>query len=264
MGTYPRKRKVTRKGKRFATKGRKRVAKPSKSFAKKVLKVVHEQVETKQAYHIMAPTNFNSGIDAAGDAIRILPNVAQGTAENNRIGNQLKAQNLTLQGCVSWSPSIGTFGSFANARLGVRLFVIQPRNYSEIGEVLANTSTWMPTLLQKGGVATPFTGAINDLWAPLNSDAFIKYYDRVFMLNGTYQSTAVGMTQLLGATKMFKIALKCRNKTIKYENGISSVNPMNYAPVFCIGYAHMDGSGADTVSTAITVQWDAVFNYEDA
>lgn len=247
--------------KKFA---KKRAAKPSKTFVKKVQKVIHADVETKQAYHIMAPTNFNSGIDAAGDAIRILPNISQGTAENNRIGNQLKAQNLTIKGCVSWSPSVGTFGSFANARLGVRLFVIQPRNYSEIGEVLANTSTWMPTLLQKGGVAAPFTGAINDLWAPLNSDAFIKYYDRVFMINGTYQATAVGYSQLLGATKMFNIALKCRNKTIKYENSISTNNPMNYAPVFCIGYSHLDGSGPDTVSTAITVQWDTVFNYEDA
>jgi len=253
-----------KKGRSAFAKKAKRAAKPSKTFVKKVQKVIHADVETKQAYHIMAPTNFNSGIDAAGDAIRILPNISQGTAENNRIGNQLKAQNLTIKGCVSWSPSIGTFGSFANARLGVRLFVIQPRNYSEISEVLANSSTWMPTLLQKGGVSAPFTGAINDLWAPLNSDAFIKYYDKVFMLNGTYQATAVGMTQLLGATKMFKIALKCRNKTIKYENTISTNNPMNYAPVFCIGYAHLDGSGPDTVSTAITVQWDAVFNYEDA
>jgi len=256
----PYKKKYARRAKR----AKPRRVKPSKSFVKKVQKIIHADVETKQAYHIQAPINFNSGIDSAGDAIRILPNISQGTAENNRIGNQLKAQNLTLQGCVSWSPSVGTFGSFANARLGVRLFVVQPRNYSEIGEVLANTATWMPTLLQKGGVAAPFTGAINDLWAPLNSDAFIKYYDKVFMLTGTYQATAVGMSQLLGATKMFKIALKCRNKTLKYENAVSANNPMNYAPVFCIGYAHLDGSGPDTVSTAITVQWDAVFNYEDA
>lgn len=256
------------KGKRVSYKakkaGKKRVVKPTKSFKKAVQKIIHADVETKQAYHIMAPTNFNSGIDAAGDAIRILPNVAQGTDVSNRIGNQLTARKLTLTGAVSWSPSVGTFGSFANARLGVRLFVIQPRNYSDIAEVLANTATWMPTLLQKGSTATGFTGAINDLWAPINTEAFIKYYDRVIYINGTYQATAVGMSQLLGGTKIFKIPLSCRNKVLKYENAISSVNPMNYAPVFCIGYAHMDGSGPDVLSTAITVQWDSVFDYEDA
>jgi len=242
-----------------------RVAKRlSNNFVKKVQKIIHADVETKQAYHIMAPTNFNSGIDAAGDAIRVLPNVAQGTDVSNRIGNQLKAQKLTLTGAISWSPSIGQFGTYANARLGVRVFVIQPRNYSEISEVLANTSTWMPTLLQKGSTTTAFSGVMNDLWAPLNTEAFIKYYDRVFYLTGTYQATAVGMTQLIGATKIFKLQMKLRNKTLKYENAISPVNPMNYAPVFCIGYVHMDGSAPDVTSTAITAQWDSVFDYEDA
>jgi len=257
----------TRRPKRNARKGARRkgtYAKPSKTFTKQVQSIIHKDVETKQSYHVMAPTNFNSGIDSAGDAIRILPNVGQGTDVSNRIGNQLTARKLTLTGAVSWSPSIGTFGSFANARLGVRLFVIQPRQYSQIGDVLANTATWMPTLLQKGSTATAFTGAINDLWAPINAEAFIKYYDRVIYLNGTYQASAVGMSQLLGATKIFKIPLKCRNKVLKYENTVSTVNPTNYAPVFCIGYAHMDGSGPDTVSTAITVQWDAVFDFEDA
>lgn len=260
MPFYPKRRKYARKGVR---KG-KRAAKSSKSFVKKVQKIIHADVETKQAYHIMAPTNFNSGIDASGDAIRILPNISQGVAENNRIGNQLKAQNLMVKGCISWSPSVGTFGSFANARLGVRVFIVQPRQFSNVNDVLTNTATWMPVLLQKGGVAAPFTGQINDLWAPLNSEAFIKYYDKVFMLNGTYQASNVGFSQLLGATKMFSISLKCRNKTLKYENTLSSNNPTNYAPVMCFGYAHLDGSGPDTVSTAITCQFDSVFNFEDA
>jgi len=239
-------------------------AKSSKAFIKKVQKIIHKDVETKQAYHIMAPTNFNSGIDAAGDAQRILPNISQGTGENNRIGNQLNAQNLVVKGCISWSPSIGQFGTFANARLGVRMFIIQPRQYNYVNDALNNTATWMPVLLQKGGVAAPFTGQINDLWAPLNTEAFIKYYDKVFMINGTYQATAVGMSQLLGATRMFNINIKCRNKLLKYENTLSTNNPTNYAPIFVIGYAHLDGSGPDVNSTAITVQWDSVFNYEDA
>lgn len=103
---------------------RKRAAKPSKNFVKKVQKIIHADVETKQAYYILAPTNFNSGIDVTGDVIRVLPNISQGTDVSNRIGNQLKGQSLSLKGCVSWSPSVGTFGSFANARLGVRLMVV--------------------------------------------------------------------------------------------------------------------------------------------
>jgi len=264
MPFYPKRRKYVRKG-----KGRKpykkRAAKSSKTFVKKVQRIIHADVESKQAYKSLSPSNFNSGIDAAGDAIQVLPNISQGTNESSRIGNQLKAQNMTITGAISWSPSAGQFGTFANARLGVRIFVIQPRNYSDTVTALNNTATWMPTLLQKGSTTVGFTGQINDLWAPLNSEAFIKYYDKVIYLTGTYQSTAVGMSQLLGATKIFKIALKMRNKTLKYDTGISSgILPSNYAPIFCLGYAHMDGSGPDVLSTAVTCQWDAILNYEDA
>lgn len=262
MPFYPKRRKYARKGARKGYRAKR--AKPSKTFVKKVQKIIHADVETKQAYHILAPTNFNSGIDVTGDVIRVLPNISQGTDVSNRIGNQLKGQSLTLKGCVSWSPSVGTFGTFANARLGVRLMVVQPRNYSEVNNVITSATSWLPYLLQKGSTPAPFSGQINDLWAPINTEAIIKYYDKVIMLNGTYQASNVGFSQLLGATKFFNINMKCRNKTIKYENGISTNNPTNYAPVFLIGYAHLDGSGPDTVSTAITVQWDSVFNFEDA
>jgi len=238
--------------------------KSSKAFVKKVQKIIHADVETKQAYHILAPTNFNSGIDVTGDVIRVLPNISTGTDSNNRIGQELKAQHLVLKGCVSWSPSVGTFGTFANARLGVRLMVVQPRNYSQVNDVITNATTWLPNLLQKGVTSAPFTGQINDLWAPINTEAIIKYYDKVIMLNGTYQASNVGFSQLLGGTKFFTIKMKCRNKTLKYDQNISTNNPTNYAPVFLIGYAHLDGSGPDTVSTAITCQWDSIFNYEDA
>lgn len=239
--------------------------KSTKSFKKAVQAIVHADVETKQGFKSLVPTNFNSGIDGIGDAIQVFPQIAQGTTESSRLGNILKAMKLTLTGAVSWSPSTGQFGTFANARLGVRIFVIQPRNFSDTISAQNNYASWMPTLLRKGSTTTAFTGAINDLWAPLNTDAFIKYYDKVMYLTGIYQANATGQCQMIGATKIFKAIMKLHNKNIKYDSGISSgLLPSNYAPIFCIGYAHMDGSGADTLSTAITVQWDAVLDYEDA
>lgn len=85
MPFYPKRRKYARKGARKGYRAKR--AKPSKTFVKKVQKIIHDDVETKQAYHIMAPTNFNSGIDNTGDVIRVLPNISQGTDVSNRIGN---------------------------------------------------------------------------------------------------------------------------------------------------------------------------------
>lgn len=253
------------KGKRKSFRKKTLAKASSKAFTKKVQSIIKADVETKQAYHILPPTNFNSGIDIVGDAIRVFPQISQGINESSRIGNQLRAQTLKLTGAISWSPSAGQFGTFANARLGVRIFVIQPRNFSDTVSAMNNFTSWAPTLLQKGASTSAFTGAINDLWAPLNTEAFIKYYDKVIYLTGIYQASASGQTQMIGATKIFKAVMKLRNKIIKYDNGISSgILPSNYAPLFLIGYAHMDGSAPDTLSTAITVQWDAVLNYEDA
>lgn len=249
-------------GYRMARRRRGKKQNPRTAFRKAVQKIVNKNIETKQSYHIMAPTNFNSGIDAAADALRVLPNVGRGDDVSNRIGQLITAQRLRVQGAISWSPSAGQFGTFANARLGVRLFIIGVRQYNSVSDALANTATWMPILLQKGSTATAFTGAINDLWAPLNSESFIKYYDKVFYLDGTYQANATGMSQLIGATKLFKANLRVKNKVLKYET--AGVNPTNYAPIFVVGYAHMDGSGADVLSTAITVQWDAVLDFDDA
>lgn len=263
MPFYPKRRKNVRKP-RAKRPYKKRAMKSSTRFTKAVQRIIHKDAETKQAFTNLVPTSFNSGISSLGDVIQVLPNVSQGTADNGRIGDQIRAQSLTVKGAVVWSPSVGSFGTFANSRLGVRIFIVQPRNLTDYTSVNGAYSSWQNILLKKGGTTSAFTGQLSDLWAPINSDAIIKYYDKVFYLNGTYQSTAVGSTQLLGSTKIFSHTFKLRNKLLKYDNTIGSgITPVNYAPVMLIGYCHMDGSGPDTVSTAVVAMADMILNYED-
>ncbi len=239
--------------------------KSSKNLAKQIKKVIHEQVESKQAFTSLPATAFNSGITSTGDIQAVLPSIAQGTAENARIGDQIKAQSLVIKGAVVYSPSLGSYGTYANTRLAVRVMVVQPKQFSNYVDITNNFTTWSSCLLKKGGTTTQFTGQMNDLWAPINTDVITKYYDKKFYLDGPYERTAVGGYQMLNSTKFFNIKLKLRNKTVKYSDAISSgLSPTNYAPVLLIGYVHMDGSAPDTVSTAITAQYDAIFNYEDA
>jgi len=244
---------------------RRKSSAPSKAFVKKVKKIIHGQAETKQAFHVLTPLSFNSGIDAGGDAIRVLPHINQGISDNARIGDQIRAQSLMLKGAIVYNPSVGQYGTYANARLGVRVMVIQPRMFADITSVLGTTASWMPNLLRKGGTNTAFTGVLNDLWAPINSDYFIKYYDKVFYMTAPYQQTAIGSTEMQGATKIFKHNFKLRNKLLKFDANIGGgLTPTNYAPTFVVGYVHMDGSAPDVATTAIQVTWDAIFKYEDA
>jgi len=239
--------------------------KASKAFVKKVQAVIHKNVETKQGYHAITAENFNSGIDSTSDIKRLMPNISKSTDDNGRIGDQITARSLVVKGAIVYNPSTLQYGTFANARLGVRLMVVQPRVYSNLDLIQSNAATWTQYLLKKGGTTSSFSGVLSDLWSPINSDGIIKYYDRVFYLDAPYQATAVGSVQLLNSTKLFNIRMKLRNKVIKYDSSVSSgIQPSNYAPVLVIGYAHMDGSAVDVATTAIQMSYDSIFDYEDS
>lgn len=251
----PRRRGPKRAGGRFK----------SKAFTKAVQKIIHKNVESKQAFHSLATTSYNSGINATGDAPRVVPTILQGTAEDNRIGEQITAQSLKVKGAIVYNPSTGQYGTYANSRIAVRLMIVQPRQYSNLDDVQANIATWCNTLLKKGSNSVAFTGILSDLWAPINSDAIIKYYDRLFYMSAPYQQTAVGSTLMGNSTKFFNISLKLRNKILKYNSLVASgQQPTNYAPVVLLGYAHLDGSSPDTLSTAVQMTYDTMLTFEDA
>jgi len=243
----------------------KKAVKPSKSFTKAVEKIVHKNVESKQAFHGLSTTSYNSPISSVGDATRVLPSISQGTGDYQRIGDQIRGQSLVIKGAIVYNPSTGSYGTFSNARLGVRLMIVQPRKFSNLDDVQTNATSWMAYLLKKGGTTTAFNGDLSDLWAPINTDGIIKYYDKVYYLDAPYQASGVGSIQMLNSTKLFSIKMNLRNKILRYDASIgSSVQPANYAPVVILGYSHMDGTGGDTLSTAIQMTYDTIFNYEDA
>jgi len=232
----------------------------SKSFVKAVQSIVHKDVETKQAFTAFPPTYFNSGINSVAEMLQILPNITNSTADNGRIGDQIRAQSLIIKGALQ-IPAATT--SYSNSRIAVRLFVVQPKNLGDLTNITFS-NTWLSHLLKKGGSTVGFTGVMSDLWAPINVDAITKYYDKIFYLDAAYVSTA-GTSVTGNSVKFFTIPLKLRNKLLRYDANIgSALTPTNYNPVMLAGYVHMDGSSPDTLTTALSVQFDTVFNYEDA
>jgi len=249
----------------FSKLRRKRSAKPSKAFKKAVQAIVSANAESKQGFHSVSAENYNSGINVTGDVKRLMPSISQGTADNARIGDQLKAQSLTIKGAIVYNPSTGQYGTYANSRIACRLMIVSPRLYPNIDDAQNNAATWTQYLLKKGGTTSGFSGTLSDLWAPINSDGIIKYYDKVFYLDAPYQATAVGSTLMGKSTRFFSHGMKLRNKTIKYDSSVSGgTQPSNYGPVMILGYTHMDGSAPDSLTTAVQLSFDTIFNYEDA
>ena len=234
---------------------------PSKAFAKAVNAVVRKDIETKQAFRQVTPVAYNSGIDASADIQFILPNVGQGSAENERIGDRLQGRTLKIKGILSQYLT----GSSANARIATRIFIVQPKLFTNQPSITANAADWLPHLLRKGGTTSPFAGNIQDLHAPVNTDMITCYYDKVFYTTVPYMNTFVGQQEVYHATKFFSKTFKLRNKNLKYQSAYNSnLQPVNWSPVILVGYVHLDGSGPDTVSTTMSMSFDSIFTYEDA
>lgn len=250
-----------------------RAVKPSKSFVKKVQSIVHKDVETKQAYNnqYLQIQSYNSAINSSGDCAILVPNIASGTSDNARIGDQIRAQKLKITGhlITRFTGSSGTT-YYQNCRIGVRMFIVQPKSFQSQSSITGNATTWQATLLKKGGTTSGFTGLISDLYAPVNTDAITCYYDKVFYVQNPYSNAVFGstMSNLLmptGTCKFFSKTIKLRNKVLKYDASIDSgLTPVAYNPVLIMGYAYLDGSSADTVTTNLAMSYVSVLDYEDA
>lgn len=257
------------KARRPARRPVRRAVKPSKALTKIVQKIIHRDAETKSAYHAIDSVLFNSAMNTTGDIQRVLPNVVVGTAENQRIGEQIRAQTLKIKGYFILSTANN---STANARIAVRMMVVQPKNLSAYPDVSVSTA-WMQQLLQKGGGNVAFTGLISDLYAPVNTDQITCYYDKVSYVSMPYLYTATlgvptsgyAVTQwdLSKATKFFNISLKVKNKLLRYDKSYDGNQPTSYSPILLIGYSHLDGSAPDVITTQVALSYDSVLQYED-
>lgn len=239
-------------------------------FNKRVMKVIKKNTETKQAFHSIASTDFNSGIASAGDALRIVPNIAIGSNDNQRIGDQIHPQSLTIRAIVQMLPQ-GLGQGDAVRKIAARLMIVTPKAYTSWASAYANATTWQQYLLKKGGIVTNFAGDISDLYAPINTDAITCHYNKVIYFNqSTYgQSTATGLVGFDQSHLVRFVNKTIRfgaNRKFKYDNNIDGgLTPANGpAYVMLLGYCFVDGSAPDTLSTRVRLQYDTILNYEDA
>jgi len=238
-----------------------RTSKPSKTFVKKVQAIISKNVETKSAYRTEYNSNVNGTITSATDTFQLVPNIIQGLADSNRIGDQTRAKKLVIRGHIN---SILTYTGLTTCRLGIRIMIVQPKQYSNFAQIVGNATTWLQYLLKKGGSTSAFNGITPDLYADINVDAITRYYDKVFYLTSPYLQTAVGDTSIHQSVKFFRKTFNLRNKLLRYDNSIDAgLTPSNYNPVLLIGYVKLDGSAADA-NNQVALNFDAYLNFEDA
>lgn len=259
------------KSRKFVAKKRTSSKYKSKKPTKKVVKVIQKTIENKQAYSASNATFFNSGIDSAGDMVKIIPNITRGTADNQRIGDQITAKSLNIKGFVRFLPQPNTTVNTTHyGHVAIRMMILSLKASANYDVAVTNSNA-LNALLKKGGTTTAFTGAISDLYADINTEIFTKHYNKVIYVSQSYVFTgdnttnpkvAVDVSKLV---KFFNIKLNCRNKVLRYDDSLSSgLLPNNYGPFLCAGYVYMNGDSPDSLTTNLQISWDTILNYEDA
>lgn len=230
-------------------------------------KSIDSKVETKQAYHTLTPTNFNSAISGAGDCLRLIPNIAQGTDGHTRLGDYIEPQSLKLNMILQMLPQ-DSAQTASVCKLCARVMIVTPKGFPNWATAYGSTATWLPQLLKKGGTTVGFTGDISDLYAPYNVEAITCHYNKLFFFNQPWASNAAAGAVTFDQSHLVKFVnktIKLKGKKWHYSADVDSgLTPVDAGYFLLVGYAFVDGTSPDTISTRVRVQYDTVLNYQDA
>lgn len=245
-----------------------RTAKKS-NFVKAVKAVIHQQEETKQAFYRLnnAETlvNFNSYITTASDMCQVIPNIARGTANNERIADEIISQKLQLRGHIRYTPTT-VIDAPGRGNIAVRLMVVSSKIRPNFPDVQGSTSP-LSQLLKKGGSTSAFTGILSDLYAPINSELWTKHFNKVYYLNQPINirgagALSSGYQDLQNIIKFFKIDIKLKKK-LYYDSNINNGNtPTNAGPVLLMGYVYLNAADGDFTDTNVSMYYCSELSYE--
>lgn len=248
--------------------------KPSKAFKKAVQSVISKNIEDKEGFLSTGTglTYFNSYISANSDLMQVVPFTPNGSTEQHRIGDTIKAKSLVIKGYMILSQD-STNNNATNKRVAVRLMVVGSKRFKEWFQMQGNFAQSSQFLLKRGNTSVPFNGYINDLWTPLNTEEFTKYHDKVYYLSqdhvlqqiGSSTPTTVYAQDISKTIKFFTIKIPLRGKKLTFDSAIGNQeSATNWTCGICLGYAHLDGSAPDAVDTKVGLCYDSYFTYEDA
>lgn len=271
MRTFFRKKRIGKKKLvlRKATTTKRKVQ--NKKLTTLVKSIIHKQAETKQAFLTTGNslTLFNSGVNTTADMLQVMPNISNSVNDNGRIGDQIRAQRLNMRGYIKLNPN-NTFNTTASPSVVARLMIVSLKTKANYTEA-TSTATALGGLLKLGGTTSGFSGTLQQIYAPINTDLWTIHVDRKYYLNQSYlvqpggASATCVSSDIKNTIKFFNFNIRCKNRLLKYDANISSgLLPTNFGPICLLGYSYLDGTTPDVLTTNLGLQFDTIFDYEDA
>lgn len=206
-------------------------------------------------------------------------NIPQGTAQGERVGNEILPVSLKLRGVIRAESYFDNTTNYNPCPLYVTLWVVKLRQH--LNDTFTDLSTVMQnTFFQFGSVSQGFSGTLTDLVRDVNQDHIQLITRKVYKLGYNQYVSAFAINSANNINqqyanndtahcKMFKIDLsKHLPKTMKFNDG--SDNVTNQHRLWCFFTCHRtDGNQIQTSSGNFTgpqpadVCLGAEFRYKD-
>lgn len=201
----------------------------------------------------------NSAIGAA-DCRAVLPNVSQGTASYQRMGDRILPKSLIVKGVLSVTPDQPD-----NKPLYVRVMILAQKNIKTTAVVngggVSVNQLLRPNTAVAPGDQIAYSGITHNINDPINRDLFRVYMDRTIALYPVDQTKSVETLQGFVKRWSYKFKQLPAGFTFDEANGDT---PNNFAPFVALGYAYADGTAPDVVALRVVSTTDAFLTYEDA
>jgi hypothetical protein len=263
--------KVPRKTKTANKKAK--VAKISKPLKNAIQKVINSDIETKFVTGYQSPTTYNGTILTKAEWMYPLPMVYQvgdpaslnslGNS-SNRIGDTIRPLSLKVHITVSLSDLMDE-----TADIYVNLFVFTAKFAKSLEGVQSADTPGAGTFLDTGnGSLGAWLGNTTDLGLPINLRQYtpIKVY-RFRLAKGAGHMNEGLFTDATcnGSSTTFRhfvCNIPCPS-TLRYSNDTDTL-PQNFCPIMAVGYTHMDGTAADSVTQNLRLAYRSNLYFKDA
>lgn len=257
------------RSKKYGFRPRTRSAAPSRPVSSVrlsalVRRIANRGTEVKHVGQNVVDARFNSTISSASECYRILPDVTEGVAGHQRIGDKIRPKYLVVKGKLMYD--VGIAGTEIPPST-CRLLILTQKDIKASNMVAAEAD--VDHLLKDNigtDVARAYSGTNFDNLAPINKDLFTVHMDRKIKMRAQFERALGTPTDpILGyATQRayyWTARIRCPS-TLTFDDG--NINtPNNFAPFFCMGSVTDDNSGPWTANTPYRVTVQSELYYTD-
>lgn len=259
-------RKVYRKRAPAARKPRKyarRVYKKKSTFASRVKKVIHSQIENKHVNTYAGNTALVFALSGGLSpiAIGMLPTVSQGTGQAQRVGNEINVIKANLKGYVNILPYNFTTNP-QPCPVYVKMWLCR-RKQGSPGITGLPSSADYNQWFQSGSGTIGFQGNMLDMTFDTNKDYWTVLATKTIQLgnNSPTSSSSAILSGNLGVSQPFSFNFAKHIGKLKYNDTFNT--PTNKELYLVFQNVLADGSTGNAIS-ATEIHYNIEWTYEDA